>query len=135
MERRLIKAAAMTEGIQMYRGVGTCLHAEGRRTLKLGFHGTNSSLARSRFEISPVIFFPFLTTRFFVFLFDIFHLFSISCYTPSLRISPRFVLLFSSFGSYFIVVIFYRPMLITEIFYRILFCELESSDITYMKLI
>ena len=130
----------MTEGIQMYRGVGTCLHAEGRRTLKLGFHGTNSSLVRSfvrsfvsTTESSNVAFRNF--SRYSLSLSNclIFRLllgYSIPFQflaTRSPRISLSFLIVLSFFISLgsFIVIIFYQPTLITEIFYRIFFASLN----------
>ena len=129
----------MTEGIQMYRGVGTCLHAEGRRTLKLGFHGTNSSLVRSfvrsfvsTTESSNVAFRNF--SRYSLSLSNclIFRLllgYSIPFQFLATRISlsSSFLIVLSFFISLgsFIVIIFYQPTLITEIFYRIFFASLN----------
>ena len=129
----------MMEGIQMYRGVGTCLHAEGRRTLKLGFHGTNSSLVRSfvrsfvsTTESSNVAFRNF--SRYSLSLSNclIFRLllgYSIPFQFLATRISlsSSFLIVLSFFISLgsFIVIIFYQPTLITEIFYRIFFASLN----------
>lgn len=131
----------MTEGIQMYRGVGTCLHAEGRRTLKLGFHGTNSSLVRSfirsflrpslrtsRFEISLVILFPFLTPWFFVFFLDILSFFNFSLRARFLFLSPasdRFI--FPYFPRKFYCYYFLSADVNNWNFLSNIFCKLKLS--------